>query len=153
MDECLDQPCHPTGTAACHSLASAFYCQCLPGHTGKAWNLWDPSKTRKSQVVPSQQTEKFPHPLSPHLPNKSPAPLAHTLRAKPTVKSKLQEKPCVPSNVIPTTGQRCEAQTDPCQSQPCSNGGSCEVTTGPPPGFTCHCPLVSATTAISVSLH
>jgi hypothetical protein len=38
VDECLDQPCHPTGTAACHSLANAFYCQCLPGHTGEAWD-------------------------------------------------------------------------------------------------------------------
>lgn len=70
MDECLDRPCHPSGTAACHSLANAFYCQCLPGHTG----------------------------------------------------------------------QRCEVEMDLCQSQPCSNGGSCEVTTGPPPGFTCRCP-------------
>lgn len=36
VDECLDQPCHPTGTAACLPLANAFYCQCLPGHTGEA---------------------------------------------------------------------------------------------------------------------
>lgn len=36
VDECLDRPCHPTGTAACHSLGCAFYCQCLPGHTGEA---------------------------------------------------------------------------------------------------------------------
>lgn len=36
VDECLDQPCHPRGTAACHPLANAFYCQCLPGHTGEA---------------------------------------------------------------------------------------------------------------------
>uniref|UniRef100_A0A8C2VC98 Neurogenic locus notch homolog protein 4 n=1 Tax=Chinchilla lanigera TaxID=34839 RepID=A0A8C2VC98_CHILA len=71
VDECLDRPCHPTGTAACRSLANAFHCECLPGHTGQ-WG--------------------------------------------------------------------CEVQIDPCQSQPCSHGGSCEVTAGPPPGFSCRCP-------------
>lgn len=34
LDQCLDQPCHSAGTTACHLLANAFHCQCLPGHTG-----------------------------------------------------------------------------------------------------------------------
>jgi hypothetical protein len=52
-------------------------------------------------------------------------------------------KLCVMSNFTLITGQWCEVETDPCQSQPCSHGGSCEVIAGPPLGFTCHCPKVS----------
>ena len=52
-------------------------------------------------------------------------------------------KQSVMFNPTPATGQRCEVALDPCQSQPCSHGGSCEATAGPPPGFTCHCPQVS----------
>lgn len=150
VDECLDRPCHPSGTAACHSLANAFYCQCLPGHTGKAWHLWGIYKTRTILTVPSQKAASLLTLCLHTSPLKSPLHLlAHISCTEPTVRRQ-PLKPGLTSNLTPTTGQRCEVEMDLCQSQPCSNGGSCEITTGPTPGFTCHCPKVSDATPLSL---
>ena len=164
VNQCLDQRCHPRGTAACHSLANALSCQCLPGHTGEASDRAEVGcgtaeltvKTQ-GQSPPSSRPSRLvhPHSLAQDMPQD---PFAYAARAGPSPgnepERRQRPKQCVTPNPIPTPGQWCEVEIDPCQSQPCSQGGSCEATAGPPPGFTCRCHKVSGCTAgCSVSPH
>jgi len=41
---------------------------------------------------------------------------------------------------ISAIGTRCEIATNPCQRNPCLNGGTCSVATTTASGYTCSCP-------------
>lgn len=105
--------------------------------------------TMEGQTSPTHKAawSSGPFPASdPSLENMHHHPWAWAASAGLTPRNELGRRPRLKQCHVqshPTAGQWCEVELDPCQSQPCAHGGSCEATAGTPPGFTCHCPQVS----------
>uniref|UniRef100_A0A8C5FCE1 Neurogenic locus notch homolog protein 1 n=1 Tax=Gadus morhua TaxID=8049 RepID=A0A8C5FCE1_GADMO len=149
VNECLSDPCDPRGSYNCIQLTNSYRCECRTGYTGQRCDkVFDGCKSRPCKnggtcAVASNTPHGFICKCPQGFTGSSCEYDSHScgsLNCK-------NGGTCVSGHLSPRclctadfTGSECQIPANsPCNSNPCYNGGTCQVTSEAP-FFHCGCP-------------
>ncbi|TMS08310.1 Neurogenic locus notch-like protein protein 1 [Larimichthys crocea] len=149
VNECLSDPCDPRGSYNCIQLTNSYRCECRTGYTGQRCDkVFDGCKGRPCRnggtcAVASNTPHGFICKCPPGFTGSS---CEYDSRSCGSLNCR-NGGTCVSGHLGPRclcpstfTGPECQTPTDSlCISNPCYNGGTCQITPDAP-FFQCSCP-------------
>uniref|UniRef100_A0A8P4KDC2 Neurogenic locus notch homolog protein 1 n=1 Tax=Dicentrarchus labrax TaxID=13489 RepID=A0A8P4KDC2_DICLA len=149
VNECLSDPCDPRGSYNCIQLTNSYRCECRTGYTGQRCDkVFDgckgkPCRNGGTCAVASNTPHGFICKCPPGFTGSS---CEYDSRSCGSLNCR-NGGTCVSGHIGPRclcpptfTGPECQTPTDSlCISNPCYNGGTCQITPDVP-FFQCSCP-------------